>query len=513
MRKYIPFLMIFVLLPLAFAQENSLQDPGVTPDSLLWGVDIALEQISLLLAANPEAKARKGLEIAQERLLEIKAMAEEKNLPALEKAHGAHSKILLTVKKNVQLLDEEDPELLLEKELELEKELLEHEEEIEEVEMKLKVKIKIEGQLTAEQQAQLDEFLASLGGSAENVKIEIKNKKDETKLKIKTKTGKSDEEIEQDIQLLEIKKGLLEEKVKIRAEVVDGKTIVKVEQKFETKTTGEEALLSEILEKFSLSAEEAALLLKIETEEAEQAEDQDERLKVKVKIEEGLSEVEVKLRFVLNSIEEAAILGAVVEKTQLTEGQVEAVWRVKEEKVEEEKEEKEIEIEVEIEDGEAEVEVKSDGNKMKFVLQETDREKIVQEIALRLEVSVEEVLKLVTFEEEKDDNDDGEVDDKDDEDADEENDKSGKKNIIGSAVKGGNSEDSENEDDDSDSDSDDSDSNGGSSGSSESGDDSGSSDSGGSSGGGSDGGSSSGSSGSSGSGSSGGGNGGNGGDD
>ena len=492
MKRYLTVLLFLVLLPLVLAQENISESPGITPDSLLWGVDTALEQISLLLAMNPEAKATKGLEIAQERLLEIKAMAEEKNLPALEKARDSHSKTLLKIKENVRSLDEENSESLLETELELEKELSNHQEEIEEIETKLKVKIKIEGQLTAEQQAQLDDFLASLGDSAEEVKLEIKNKKDETKLKIKIKTGKSDEEIEQEIQLLEIKKGLLDEKVEVKAEVINGKTIVKVELKFETITTEEEALLPEILEKFSLSAEEAVLLLKIETEETdEEAEDQNERLKVKVKIEEGLSEVEVKMRFVLNSAEETAILDALVEKTQLTEEQVEAVWRVKEEKVEGEKEEKEIEIEVEIEDGEADVEVDGKGSKMKFVLQETDREKIVQEIALRLGISAEEVLELVTFEEEQDEEkfDDDEVEEMQEvDDKDEEDDRSGKKNLVGSAVNGGNSEGSENEDDDSDSDSgseEDSDSSG-SSGSSESGGSSGSSDSGGSSGSGSD---------------------------
>ncbi len=508
MKRYFTFLVLLVLLPFVLAQEKSSQDPGITPDSFMWGVDTALEQISLLLAANPEAKAVKGLEIARERLLEVKAMAEEKNLPALEKAQSAHSKILFKVKENIKSLEEENPEELLETELELEKELQEHQEEISELQTKLKVKIKIEGVLTPEQQAALDNFLASLGGSAENVKIEIENKKDETKLKIKTKTGKSDEEIEQEIGLLEIKKGLLEEKVKVRAEIVDGRTVVKMELKFETETTDEEALLSEILEKFSLSAEEAVLLLKIETEEAGEAENQDEKLTVKVKIEKGLSEVEVKLRFVLDSDEETVILDALVEKTQLTEEKVEALWQVKEEKVDERQEEKEIELEVEIEDGEAEVEVKIDGDKMKFVLQETDREKIVQEIALRLGISAEEVLKLVTFEEELDDNDDGEVDDKDEgdvndkDDQNEDDDKSGKKNLIGSAVKdskSGSSEDGDDDDSDSDSDgdSDDSDSNGGSSESSGSGDSSGNSGSSGSSGsGGSDGGSSSGSSGS-----------------
>ncbi len=434
MKKYLMFLALLMLLPLVFAQESVTEDPGVTPDSFLWGVDRALEQISLLLAANPEAKAVKGLEIAQERLLEVKAMAEERNLPALEKAQKAHHKVLLRVKENVQLLDDEDPEALLEKELELDKKLLAHQEQVAEVEAKLKVKIKVEGALSAEQQAKLDEFLASLGESAEEVEVEIKNKKDKTKIRIKEKTGKSEEEIEDEVEKLEREKGLLEEKIKVRAETFEGKSSVKVELKFDTSTTDKEALLAEIAEKFSLDADLAASLLKVEEEEDQEEAEAEERLRVKVKIDEQGSDVTVKLRFSVDSADTAEIVNAIVEKTQLTAQQVEGVWKVKEEKPEEEKE---LEIEVEIEEGEAEVKVKTDGSEMEFVLQETDREKMVQEIAVRLGISVDEVLKYVSFEEENEDKDDGDVGDKDEGNV---NDKSGKKNLRGEAIKGSNSD-------------------------------------------------------------------------
>ena len=74
-----------------------------------------------MLAADPEAKAVKGLEIARERLLEVKAMAEAKNLPALEKAQNEHSKILLKVKENIKSMVDDDPEAQLENELKIEK--------------------------------------------------------------------------------------------------------------------------------------------------------------------------------------------------------------------------------------------------------------------------------------------------------------------------------------------------------------------------------------------------------
>lgn len=398
---------MLLLLPWVLAQENVSQDvspdqnvpqdPGVTPDSFLWGVDRAIEQISLLLAADPEAKAAKGLEIARERLLEVKAMAEAKNLPALEKAQNEHSKTLLKVKENIKSMADDDPEAQLKNELKIEKELQEHEKEIKEVSAKLKVKIKVEGVLSAEQQAKLDEFLALLSESAEDVKVEIKNKKESTKVTIKEKTGKSEEEIEDDVKKSEREQGIGEE-IKVRAETVGGKSFIKVDLSFDTAATDKEALLAEIVERFSLNADTAASLLKVESEEVaeeEAVEEESERLQVKVKTEEDGSEVTVKLRFSLNSTDTARIVNAVVERTQLTLGQVESVWVVKERS-----KEGRFEIEVEIEDGEAEIKIKTDGGKAELVLNETDREKIVQEIAAYLGISAEEVLKVVTFKEE-----------------------------------------------------------------------------------------------------------------
>lgn len=420
MKKYLMFLMLLVLLPTVLAKENSSESPGVTPDSFLWGVDRALEQISLLLATNPEAKAVKGLEIARERLLEVKAMAEARNLPALEKAQSEHSKVLLKVKEQVKLLSDDDPEKQLEKELEIEEELEEHETEIEEVVAKLKIKIKIEGQLTEEQQAKLDEFLASLNESAEDLRVEIKSKESKTIIRIKETTGKSEQEIEEKLKRWKQEREL-EEKLKVRAEIEDGVSVVKVDRRFETNTTDREALLTEIVDQFFIDAEMAASLLKVEEDdenesEAEEAEDREEaeRLQVKVKMENDGSEVRVKLRFSLNSTDRGQIIAAIAEKTKLTAEQITAVWQLKEEKLKEE-EEKEIEIEVEIEEGEAEVEIKTDGSKMEFVLQETDREKIIQEIALRLGISLEDVLKFVTFEEEKEEEDEEESEMDDDE--------------------------------------------------------------------------------------------------
>ncbi len=65
---------------------------------------------------------------------------------------------------------------------------------------------------------------------------------------------------------------------------------------------------------------------------------------------------------------------------------------------EQENEESEVEIKVEIEDGIADVEVKINGTETEFELESTDRGEIVEAIALRTGLTVEEVESVITFE-------------------------------------------------------------------------------------------------------------------
>jgi hypothetical protein len=77
MRKIISILLYALLVlttPITTAQEVDLPSAGITPDSRLYGLDRALERISLALTFNKAAKAEKRLKIASERLAELKEM-------------------------------------------------------------------------------------------------------------------------------------------------------------------------------------------------------------------------------------------------------------------------------------------------------------------------------------------------------------------------------------------------------------------------------------------------------
>ena len=107
--------------------------------------------------------------------------------------------------------------------------------------------------------------------------------------------------------------------LKIKAETLGDQSEVKVELEFSSGTIDVDSLIAEIIEEFSLTREQADEALKIEEEDDEELK---EKFEVEVEIEDGVSEVEVELRFVLDSTDREDILDAIVENTKLTKEQI-----------------------------------------------------------------------------------------------------------------------------------------------------------------------------------------------
>ena len=351
-------LLIILLSTITSAQQTTIKNPGVTPDSFFWGLDKALDQLSLLLTTGDADKARKGLEIAEERLAEIREMVEENKLEAANKAKEEHGKNLLKVKEDIKLIERDDSLEEIKDVIEIEKELEEHDGKVEETFSGLKVKIEIEGEITQQQKDLIDSILNSLQGQTGDVEIEIKNKKNKIKIEIERETGKSEEEIEIEIEDIEKEKGIKKQ------------------------------------EKASEEIEEAK-------------EELDEFLKEAK--EEGI-EVSQDLMNQFNSLIEKATnefeLGNFVEARKLAK-QAERLLDDREEFQEEEDEE----IEVEIEEGKSKVKVKIGKEKLKFKLDTTDLDAIIKEISTKTGLSIEKINSIIEVEEEIDDEDSDEDDD------------------------------------------------------------------------------------------------------
>ncbi len=178
---------------------EELPNPGIGPDSIFYGLDIAIERIDLALTFNKAKRAEKGLEYAKERLAEVQEMIREKKIEAARIAQKAHDEELIEVEKEIEELSEENATEELKTVIELSEEVNIHKMIVEHMSQAL---IKIKGELTEEQQAMIDNIISSINNTTTKLKIEIQNKGEETKIKLKIQTGKTDQEIEAEIEEL-----------------------------------------------------------------------------------------------------------------------------------------------------------------------------------------------------------------------------------------------------------------------------------------------------------------------
>ncbi len=166
-------LLVLLAAPFAFADDR--QEAGVTPDSIFWGLDNALDNLGMLIAFDHEAKAERGLEIARERLFEVKVMAERNRIEDAEKAEIEHNRILVEVKNNIRLMDESKSFSNLEQKIFL------HEDSV----SKARAEIEFQGQaLTEDQRMQIISFFDNIRTVSGDVKIEIKNRDNRHEIEI-----------------------------------------------------------------------------------------------------------------------------------------------------------------------------------------------------------------------------------------------------------------------------------------------------------------------------------------
>ena len=205
---------------------------------------------------------------------------------------------------------------------------------------------------------------------AEELAVEAKDIASEARMKFLGKTledlqVQEQEEFEDEVDEAEpLLFNIETPELKIRAETLGDQSEVKVKLKFSTSNTDIDSLIDEIIDEFSVTREQADDALKIEEEDDEELE---EKFEVEVKIEDGIADVEVELRFVLDSTDREDILDAIVENTQLTTEQIQGSLDLEIEE-EAEEEEEEIEIEVEVEDGVAKVKVEFNDEKHRFLV-------------------------------------------------------------------------------------------------------------------------------------------------
>lgn len=89
-------LVLFFFSGIAHAQTEELPDPGITPDSPFYVFDTLGEDISLFFAFGDEAKTKKAVAIANEKVAEVQVMAEKDNEEGALKAAERYGEVIST---------------------------------------------------------------------------------------------------------------------------------------------------------------------------------------------------------------------------------------------------------------------------------------------------------------------------------------------------------------------------------------------------------------------------------
>ena len=108
-------------------------------------------------------------------------------------------------------------------------------------------------------------------------------------------------------------------KREVKAETLGFQTEIKIEIEFVSNTTDTNQLIDQIIDKFSLTREEADMELRTERSDDQRLE---EKLEVEIEKRGNTSKVEVELETVVDSTSRGAILDAIVKNSQLTREQI-----------------------------------------------------------------------------------------------------------------------------------------------------------------------------------------------
>ena len=105
------FLVVVFVSPVS---ASVAANAGVKPGSFFYFFDTAFEKVNLFFTFNPENKAKKAIEYADERLAEIEAIAEEKNPDAVKTAIANYeNNVALATEKSKEVKDKGQAENLL----------------------------------------------------------------------------------------------------------------------------------------------------------------------------------------------------------------------------------------------------------------------------------------------------------------------------------------------------------------------------------------------------------------
>ncbi|MBN1792505.1 hypothetical protein JW826_02365 [Candidatus Woesearchaeota archaeon] len=218
---------------LAEALEEQIEDevdPGVTPDSPLYGIENAWDRMRLAFTFNKEKKAQKALMIAEERLAEFRVMAEKGKADKAEKARARYELFLQRSQEAAEDIGRaEDADGAMDawrRIAGLQNAVEAHRDHLAKVTERIETALQ-NGNLTDDQKAKLEAMLDKVETQSEEFEAKVDSKKDSVKIKYKVLSGKSDEEVEDEELTVDDQSGLSKARIeRAKERVVRAKAVL-----------------------------------------------------------------------------------------------------------------------------------------------------------------------------------------------------------------------------------------------------------------------------------------------
>ena len=195
-----------------FAQtDTSFELPdniGITPDNPLYFLDVAIDQIRLNIASTDSEKAKIGMEIAEERLVEVKAMINQNRINDADKAQTEHDNMMKDITGRLSSNEDDDTLEKTEKELEstveIEKRIELHKLNITEVKEKVKMRLLLnKDRLSDNENANLEKVTNGLDNAISRVDLKIDEEKSRLKIKFSQEFQTSNTDFNKHVSELE----------------------------------------------------------------------------------------------------------------------------------------------------------------------------------------------------------------------------------------------------------------------------------------------------------------------
>ncbi len=461
MTKYSSLVKVVLIAALMIAAPNasaqsvdrlSERFAGVTPDNIFWGLDLAVEKISLLITLDPAEKAEKNLEMARERLLEVRQMTNENKLDDAAKAEVEFRRSTDDAASSVADVRRQNETQELEDKIRIERKTGELIDDLSILHAESRIRLDIRGDVTAEQRAFIQSIFDSMANKTGEIRIRIDSEKGRTKARIEigaeeierriergqnleqeaadkirdaeeriseaasdfTRLGLSNETISDAQELLararvEFASGNFAEALSDSRQALSLVAGLKLDkddakERFEikadvsangTRVKVEARLVSQSLDSSAI-ANEILSRVKISRSDVaamikfeNETQELEERMEIKADSKGDINITRFEWRFPLNIVDREAIITAVTEKlASLTVGQLSAAVEIKSQR---------FRVDVEAEDGGSRVKIRNGDDEVRFTLATMDRETIIQSVIERTGFSraqVEQALEI-----------------------------------------------------------------------------------------------------------------------